>query len=199
MQSPILELLKSFSNHIELRNTRALEVFTRTGEWHTKEYYPLIKELEAWEIDPNFCREAKANLPGAIVKCVDSITHIHNYTPQNSFDLIVLDNPQGCYGPSNKYCEHFDILVPSLRLLSNHSCLVLNANIQPYNYDAQITWQRRRDSFYKVEQANSLTTEFLFDFYSKLFQEHGFNLKKSSAVARNERIVYLGFFLERTN
>jgi hypothetical protein len=39
---------------VELKRLDGLEIFGHTGEYHTRDYFPLIASLEVWEIN-NSC------------------------------------------------------------------------------------------------------------------------------------------------
>ena len=46
----------------------ALEFFARKGDWHTTDYLPFIKTLEAWEIDSAHEAELRVNLPNSKIR-----------------------------------------------------------------------------------------------------------------------------------
>ena len=58
--------------NIDLANYSVLEFFAREGDWQTLAYFPHVKSLTAWEIDPAFEDRLRQNLNGAEVEIGDS-------------------------------------------------------------------------------------------------------------------------------
>lgn len=131
----IVECLKD--RGVQLEKLKALDFFAREGDWQTAHYANLVASIEAWEINPQFEESLRKNLPHAKVKIGDS--HLLAKDASDKYDMIVLDNPQSCYGD---YCEHFDALTASLPLLENTGIIVFNVKTQPFNYDLNRRWQR---------------------------------------------------------
>ena len=85
-----------------LQNMDALETFGRDGSWHTMDYAPLVKTMEAWELQPQYIQALAANLPGATIRQTDPIqlaaqsrfwSGLTDGWPAGRFDLVVVDNP----------------------------------------------------------------------------------------------------------
>ena len=163
------------SRGIELGTMVALDFFAREGSWQTMHYAEKVKKLYAWEINPDFENSLKNNLPsGSQISIGDSFEIAK--TTKEKFDLIVLDNPQGCFGKS--YCEHFDALPAALELMSNEGVIIFNIKTQPYNYENNVPWQKRRNEFYGIESSN-LEKDFIFNFYNTYISRLGFEVKFS--------------------
>lgn len=181
-----------------LANSSALEFFAREGDWQTRVYAGQVKSLEAWEIDPQFAKGLENNLPQAKIRITDSFVAAREIENKNKFDFIVLDNPQGVYGPDNAYCEHFDALPIALPLLKNQGVLLFNVNRAPFNYEEKTEWRLRRNSFYKVSDSSRFTGPELLSFYRNFFIEEGYESTFSFEVQRNsEYLSYLVFGLKR--
>ena len=87
---------------IDTSNFIALDLFARDASWQTKFYANKVKQIHAWEIEEKFKKDLLKNLPkNAVVSIVDSHEMIHK--DNNEYDMIVLDNPQGCYGSRKQY------------------------------------------------------------------------------------------------
>ena len=142
--------------NFKLSGADAVEVFARQGDWHTIDYFPLVKSLEAWEIDEYHLPALKRNLPGAAIKQVNSIEYASAPENQNSFDLVVIDNPQNVFGMSGQFCEHFEVIDAAPGMLRSGGVLVFNVNIEPFNYANHPKWQARRQAFYGFESTSKL-------------------------------------------
>src|SRR3989344_6827208 len=120
---------------IDLSQMKTLEIFAREGDWHTRSYADEVRSLDAWEIDPKFKKNLSKNLPNAKIKITDSIKEIGRKSNFSKYDFIVIDNPQYCYGPKLKYCEHFEIIPRIAKLLNNEGLLIFDINRKPFNFD----------------------------------------------------------------
>ena len=47
--------------------------------------------------------------------------------------------------------------------------IVFNINKEPFNYDHQLAWKKRREEFYGAVNTSNLSIEFLLNFYKELF------------------------------
>ena len=165
---------------ILLEKLNALEMFARDGTWHTTYYENKVKTLEVWEVDPNWEKDLKKNLPKAKVRILDSIKNIQTYKKLSKFSLIVIDNPMNIYGDEcidigNMHCEHFDVINNINKIMDKEAVVVFNVNRCPFDYDKFPIWKNRREEFYGNENSDNMTLDFLFDFYEKLFKN--LNLK----------------------
>ena len=119
---PIQRILAEGSRRgASVEQFRALEVFGCTGERLTKHCAPPVRSVEVWEIDPSLEPALRRNLPTATVRITDSFAEIKRTLSR--FDLVVVDNPVGCFGDGR--CEHFDLFPDVARVLSDDSMLVL--------------------------------------------------------------------------
>lgn len=179
----------------DLAEMDAVEVFGRKGDWHTIDYADRVRNLEVWEIDPGFNSDLKQNLPGAQIKNVDSIRYIKQPRNDSRFDFIVIDNPQSRFGPEDAYCEHFDILLPSLKALRPNGVVVFNVNIRPYDYDLHPEWRRRREEFYGRVDTDSMEIVSVIEFYGKVFDRCERKVTYCEHYARNDFLHYLVYRL----
>lgn len=162
IKSVIDELRK---RNVHLEKMKALDFFAREGDWQTKYYADLVDSIDAWEIDPKFENKLRENLPQAKITIGDS--HELARKSNSKYDIIVLDNPQSCYG---NYCEHFDALESVLPLLSKRGIIIFNVKTVPFNYENNLSWKSKRNSFYGRD-ASSLDNEFLEKFYKDFFHK----------------------------
>lgn len=164
---------------ISLTKMKALDFFAREGDWQTQYYANRVAEIHAWELDPTFEGKLKENLPtNAKIAIGDS--HVMAKSCKEKFDLIVLDNPQGCYG---SYCEHFDALPLALKLLKEEGIVIFNVKYKPFDYEDKKEWQRRRNKFYGVD-SSFLTMDFIDHFYKNYLMSEGFDTLNHFSVNR---------------
>lgn len=173
MDAAIKRILISLEQRgVQLKDMVALDFFAREGDWQSHQIAERVAKVHAWEIDPRFESNLKKNLPvDATVVIGDSFDILKNSA--EIFDLIVLDNPQGCFGKG--YCEHFEALPAILERLPTTGVVIFNVKTKPFNYDDKLEWQARRNSFYGVD-SRSLDEKFVFDFYEKYFNTRGFDV-----------------------
>lgn len=203
------EILQILENKgIKLEQLKALEVFGRGGDWHTKKYADKVHSLEVWEIDSGWKDQLRKNLPNAAIKIHDSIKHLQDNDNLDHFDFIVIDNPQILFGPTYNdepvYCEHFEVLQQIGKLIDDESVVIFNVNLKPYNYEKFPKWEKRRKQFYGNVDTSNLDIDFLSDFYTKFFTK--LNLKTSfnfyvRRVTPNpiEKLYYLVYDLKLIN
>jgi len=179
----------------------ALDVFARKGDWQTFVYANKVKTLELWEIDKQFEIDLKTNFPNANVKITDSIKEIQNDSIKK-YNFIVIDNPQGCFGHDNNYCEHFDILPNLINIIDNNAIVIFNINTSPFNYNNFSEWQKRRNEFYQLSDTSRLNFEFLEKFYEDFFLKLSFETEFHFNIFREEckpynYLYYFIFFLKK--
>lgn len=178
----------------KLDKCHALEFFAREGDWQTIHYSGKVASLEAWEIDPKFEPALRANLPTARIFICDSYKQAHLSRYQNFFDLIVLDNPQNCFGSNLEHCEHFDALPLASKMLKDgDSIIIFNINHKPFNFSDHPRWQRARSEFYSLDDTSEIAVDFLKDFYANFFRKNGFGVRDIFEVKRNQ--TYLSYFV----
>lgn len=160
---------------IVLEKLNALEMFARDGTWQTTFYANKVKTLEVWEIDPNWEKDLRKNLPKSKVRILDSIKNTQTYEKLSKFSLVMIDNPMNVYGDKdenkqNRYGKHFDVIKNIDKIIDNESIVVFNVNRHPFDYDKFPMWKNRREKFYENLYSGNMTRDFLFDFYEKLFK-----------------------------
>ena len=163
-----------------------LDFFAREGDWQTSYIADRVKKIYAWEVNPEFKKNLVKNLPSdADIQIGDSFEIAKTFEDRNIFDMLIFDNPQGCYGQHNKYCEHFDALpfIPSL-LKKTGGLVILNVKTQPFDYDNKLLWQQRRQKFYGVQNTASLSLEFVKNFYKGYFKAIGYETRFSFLYKR---------------
>lgn len=171
----------------------ALEFFAREGDWQTSVYAGRVASLEAWEVDAAFEANLRRNLPAATIRMVDSYAFGAAY--DRRFDLIVVDNPQSCFGPDGCFCEHFEALPIALRLLKSTGLVVFNLNWAPFNFDAHPQWRERRAEYYGRADTARLSVEaFLLPFYADLFRRLGRATRACFSEPRNDQYLAYAVF-----
>ena len=185
-----------------LDRCNALDIFAREGDWQSYLLVPKVNSLEAWEIDPAYIPNLKANLPNAVVHCRDSIQFIKETTNYKRFELLIIDNGLNCYGEDREHCEHFDVLPHIANIVADECFVIINAARKPFNYDQFPDWQSRRNAFYKVTDSSELSLEFIEDFYKKYFSGMGYTVAELYSNCREYKdgvdyLYHLGFQLTK--
>lgn len=170
---------------IDIKSLRGLDFFAREGDWQTIAYASEIGSLDAWEIDPDFAKQLKKNIPNATVRVVNSFEYGKECS--DVFDFIVIDNPQNVFGPKNEYCEHFEALPIAANILADVGFLIFNVNWAPFNYAASPLWRLRREEFYGTGSTEFLSlNDFILPFYTDYMEELGFQVHDAWVEPRND-------------
>jgi hypothetical protein len=187
-------IISKIKNEINLYEVTALEFFAREGDWQTQDYAEFVKELHAWEIDPQFENNLRRNVPKAKVRIGDSYQMAKEKEFNSIFDMIILDNPQNVFG---QYCEHFEALplIKDLFKSKDKLTLIFNINKKPFNYESQAAWQLRRNEYYEVSDSSNFDLDFLDSFYRKKIESLGLKVIKTFNEARDANYLYYKVFI----
>lgn len=185
---------------VKVSSLRTLDMFAGEGIMQTIGYAHRVKELEAWEIDPQFASSFQKNIPSAKVRLANSMEEMRKPEQQGKYDLLVIDNHTMCYGPQEKYCEHFEVLPNALSLLNpKEGMVVFNVNREPPGLVQTKTHQERKAAFYGLnkEEKKYIDLEFLKTFYTELFEKQGYKAQFLFSVSRGgaHRNDYLHYFV----
>ena len=194
------DLITFLEKRVDISKLDALEVFGRTGDWHTTVYANKIKSLQVWEIDKKWKNALKKNLPNAKIKILDSIKTIVENLEPSKFDLIIIDNPMTTFGTKkepNLYCEHFDFIKNIGNIIDKEAIIIFNINKNPFDYDKFPEWKKRREKFYERKRTSKLGIGFLTKFYKKLFLKIGYKTVFQKIFKRHEHLDYFIFFLRK--
>jgi hypothetical protein len=167
-----------------LGDKTVLDFFAREGDWQTKYIAERVEKIYAWEMNKNFEEQLRLNLPlDAEITMGNSFLLARE--AEAMFDIVIFDNPQGCYGNSQEYCEHFEALPLLPNLLKEAGGLVIaNIKTEPFNYEDKTLWQQKRQAFYGSDNTARLSEQFVTDFYRKYFESLGYNTQFSFLVER---------------
>jgi hypothetical protein len=160
------------SRGIDLRSRSALEMFGGDGTMHTHDYMPHLKSLEVWELEPRFLSALTTNLPGALVRIVDSYRQLP--ITKDKYGLVLLDAPIRRHG---SHYEHFDLLPTVLNVLDDDAILIVN--IMPEWKPARMDQEhrRKRREFYGVEDASRIPIDRMVAPYESCLRQNGFHLR----------------------
>jgi hypothetical protein len=181
----------------------ALDMFAHTGSLQTKDFHPLVKSLEAWEVNPQRESELRRNLPGATIKITDSFQEVRNTTGR--YDLVVLDPPACAYGDQRQYVEYFEILPAALGVLKDRATVIFNVipggvhEAPGGRYEFSADHLERRRAFYGTDRPERLTPEEMLPAHRALVETHGFTLDWHYAAPRiwNGRLWHVVLHLSR--
>lgn len=183
---------------IDLASLHALELFGGTGAFHTIDFATRVKRLEVWEVDPKLQAKLERNLPGAVVRIVDSYAELKR--TGEHFNLIVVDNPMSIFSGR---CEHFDLFPDLFRVAADEAILVLDVipslpssarHKYPYLFNEEQCVRRRE--FYHTEDADNLSWGQIVPAYRVRTEKAGFVLQWSFSTRRHF-IYYLALKISR--
>lgn len=163
---------------IDISSLTALDFYARKGDWQTAVYADVVRDIEAWEVDPEHEEQLIKNLPAhANIRIGNSFTIAREERYKNKFDFIVLDNPAGCYG-KGLYCEHFESLELVKKLMTrDFGVVVFNIKTNPFDFDKFPEWKKRRQQYYGLEDTSNLSLEFIENFYRNKLEIIGKRVK----------------------
>tara|TARA_R110002020_G_scaffold78557_2_gene197471 strand:- start:2330 stop:2956 length:627 start_codon:yes stop_codon:yes gene_type:complete len=162
---------------IDMSKMTALDFFAREGDWQTSTLSDYVLELEAWEVKEKHREKLIQNLPdNSIIRIGDSFKLSLDEQYKNKFDIIVFDNPAGCYG-EKPYCEHFEALDFVQRLIKkDFGIVIFNVKLSPFNFDKFPLWKQRREKYYGLPDTSSLELSDIKTFYKNKFTEMNFDV-----------------------
>jgi hypothetical protein len=159
----------------DLSEVVALEMFARNGQMTLARYASKVREVEAWELNPE--HEAALRAIGPNVEVKIGCAYLAASWKDRRFDLVVLDAPQGAHKDwsGGVRFEHFHAIDHLSKLVRPRSIVVVPVNKAPYDravegeehgydrydeYDFK-AWMRERQSFYshspyKISEAVAL-------------------------------------------
>jgi hypothetical protein len=105
---------------VRIESLAALEAFGGAGNMHMLDYARRVAHLTVWEHDPEKAATLRQRFPTAEVRTTDSYAEVKRAT--RSYDLLVLDAPEGRHGG---HYEHLDLFDEILRLASDPAVIVL--------------------------------------------------------------------------
>jgi hypothetical protein len=191
MQAPMRRVCERLGREgITLDTLDALEFYAREGDWQAAGYAPWVRSVEAWEIDPRCEPALRRNLPGARIRIGDSYAMAREPGNSGGFDFIVLDNPQGVFGPQGHWCEHFEALELVPQLLRTPGVVICNVNTAPYDYDQHPAWRARREAFYGIPTTERLEAEFVEGFYRRWWAARGLDTAGFFLEPRHEPMLW---------
>lgn len=169
----------------DISNMRCLELFSRTGDWHTKTLFKDCKDVTLLEIDGKYEDKLRSNFPDAEIRITDSIDWSMSMSRgdknHQSYDIVSIDNPLGRYG---NYCENFEVIKHVNNLLADESVLLINIVPQPYSNNWP--WQRIRSSFFEDygPADNYVNFEKIIKTYRKILNDQGLDIKDYEYICR---------------
>ena len=187
--------MELISNIPDLKTKDALDIFAREGTWNSHTLYKSVNSLECWEIDSNFVKNLKLNLPKASCFCRDSIKYINNNICNSKYDIVFIDNSLSTYGDNNQYCEHFDFIKNAENLVKKNGYIIFNVSLSPFNENPDSIYSKRRNEFYNTSRSSDLTLDFMKSYYKKLFRLKSKNQITHLLREKYHSKEYLYFFL----
>jgi len=166
-------------------NMKCLELFARTGEWHTQTLFKDSKDVTLLEIDGKYEEKLRSNFPDAEIRITDSVDWsmriLANNKNHQSYDIVSIDNPLGRYG---KYCENFEVIENVNNLLADESVLLINIVPRPYG-NIERAWQNIRSAFFGIQPfENYINFEKIIETYRRILTKQGLDIKDYEYICR---------------
>jgi hypothetical protein len=185
------ELFKSINTHVDTTKLSCIELFGRTGEWHTMDYMDQVKSLDILELEEGYREILQLNCPRARIMIGDTMRIIQSPLI-GTYDMIVIDAPDRMWGENDLQqvnCEHFEI-PPLLKNLIHDTAIVIFNVVKDSHPDiTKDRWLRRKE-FYQG------TDKYLI-FYNNLFEKLGYNVNWFITKERNRWVDYFCFSLTK--
>lgn len=161
----IKKIIKFFEDKgYDFSDKSYIDLFAREGDWQTNTLAKKVNFTHAIEVNLDFKNSLIKNLPiNSKITICDSIKHVEDVT--DKYDIIVLDNPMGCFGNNNQYCEHFEIFEKVFQIMNSKSLIIFNVKTIPFNFKNNKVWQEKRNAFYNVDDSSILSISFFKKFY----------------------------------
>jgi len=165
---------------------KCLELFARTGEWHTQTLFKDSKDITLLELDGKYEDKLRSNFPDANIHITDSVDWttriLANNKTHQSYDLVSIDNPLGIYG---KYCENFEVINHVNNLLADESVLLINIVPQKYGRWEAGVWQNIRNKFYGLQPfEHRVTFEKVIATYKEILSKQGLEVEDYEYICR---------------
>ena len=198
------EIVKEFLEEKgeDISKLNGIEIFGGLG-LNDRIFAESLKNFEIWEIENKLESDLIKNLPNADVKICDSIRILKNERQfVQKYDLILIDNPIGVFGDTLEYCEHFDVIKNIHKLIDKKAIIIFLVNKRPFFFKKFVKknelWRKRRREFYGDLNIKDMSTKFLLNFYTELFNNMGFKIDFSKNIPRHyPHLDYLVYKISR--
>tara|TARA_Y100000385_G_C13098418_1_gene642817 strand:- start:577 stop:1203 length:627 start_codon:yes stop_codon:yes gene_type:complete len=188
--SGIKEVIKLIPN---LASLECLDLFAGDGSFCSYILAQNTKNITCIAYNSEDAKSIQKNIPSANIIVTDALNATNFINP---LDLVFCDNPQGIL--PNGTCEYFDYLKKVIPYIKSGGYLLHNINVNPYNYDKNGEWAKRRNDFYQKSSCENLDLDFV-KHYHQNYIESKFNrkIKKIQFIPREKYKgnIYLYFIL----
>lgn len=184
------DLFKQINEHVDTTKLSAIELFGRTGEWHTMDYMNMVKSLDILELEEGYREILTINCPEAHIMIGDTMSFLKR--GKCYYDVIVIDAPDRFWGPNDlqkPYCEHFDVLPLLKNIIDKTAIIIFNVIKNGHPDITQDRWKRRQEYY-------NGTDKFLI-FYNHLFEQLAYNVNWFITKERNRWVDYYCFSLTK--
>jgi hypothetical protein len=190
---PLKRIFSQIAKHQSISKLSVLELFARTGEWHTIEYSTRVKNLELWEIDASLESILAKRFPKATI-CIGD-TYDNLLSSPKKFDVLISDNPISRHGTHH---EHFDLFPSVFEWLADNSFLIVNIipivdeearRVYPSAFDYD--HMQDRQTFYGSADSQRIPISDVISRYRSLCEAAGWEVLETAVEPRNAVMNYL--------
>ncbi|MCY6353981.1 nucleoside-diphosphate sugar epimerase/dehydratase [Clostridium sp. ZS2-4] len=181
IRTPMVNIQKKIEEKgVKFNKLKVLEVFGGNGKGHTLEYYNKVNNLEVWEINPEYEKDLKENLPKADIKITDTFEEVK--ITEKKYDMVVIDNSPGMFG---NHCEHLDLIKFVPRIINDEAIIILNIvperteKTDNYKYAECFNEKHNnfRKLFYETLNPEKIDINYMVKIYEKFFLSKNFKLE----------------------
>ena len=171
-----------------MKEWKVLDAFARNGDLTVSSYISWINStnLECWELSPQHEHTLKTYTRDVKIGC--SYQRLQSIAPDQKYDMVVIDTPQGLHKDANGMLrvEHFSFLQSAMKLVGKKCMFVLYVNKWPYDkskegshgydeydeYDYS-AWMADRTDFYGASHFTEVTALLA---YTQLVEDAGLSV-----------------------
>lgn len=186
----VIRKMLEIKNRYGIVTFRAIEMYGSDGHTLSDKMAGQCGSFVAYEINPEKEEGFRRNVPNGEFRCGDSVKMMRDMKEGEigTYNLVSMDAPICIYGED--YCEHFEILNDTYKLLEQGEEALCVFPVVPKPYDAEKAenreWMKRRDEFYRTKSVN-LDLESVYDIYDEIFSRQNLQIIDRDYVCREYR------------
>lgn len=185
----IRDMLK-FKNKHGIEEFRAIELYGGDGHTLSDKMAEQSIAFIGYDINPAKEEGFRKNIPNGEFRCGDSVKMMKTMQEGEIgvYNLVSMDAPICIYGEN--YCEHFEILESTYKLLERGKKALCVFPVVPKPYDTEkrenAEWMKRREKFYQTKNV-ILDLDKVFGIYDEIFKNQNLKICDKQFICREYR------------
>ncbi len=186
----VIKAMMQLKSKYGIQAFKAVELFGGDGHTLSNKMAEQSVSFVGYDINPDKEMGFRQNVPNGEFRCGDSVKmmKIIKEGEIGCYNLISTDAPICIYGEN--YCEHFEILEYTYKLLKQGVKSLCVFPVVPYPYDTEkkenAAWMKRREKFYGTQNIN-LDLNNVFAIYDELFKKQSLQIHERCFICREYR------------